>query len=91
MQAYPTSQEHLFDELQRLELLLRMQIEQFRSEAGAVNMSEFRGLFLSEEEIDAVFEIPKQDALANQSTKNANIAQLQKATKKLEHQIADKV
>lgn len=88
MQAYRNSQEHIFDELRRLELLLCIQVEQLRSEGVSSNISEFRGLFLSEEEVNTLLGIPDR---ANESTSSANIPQLQKAVKKLEKQIADKI
>lgn len=50
MKPYSNSREHLSDELHRLDILLRLHIARQRGES--TRASEYRGLFISEEEID---------------------------------------
>jgi ATP-dependent 26S proteasome regulatory subunit len=45
---------HLFHELKRLDLLLGARVERLRLDPVAAGYNQFRGLFLSEEEIDAL-------------------------------------
>jgi AAA+ superfamily predicted ATPase len=45
---------HLFTELKRLDLLLGARVERLRLDPVAAGYSQYRGLFLSEEEIDAI-------------------------------------
>lgn len=63
---------HLFSELKRLDLLLGARAERLRLDPVAAGYNQFRGLFLSEEEIDAILpgrssaqppECPKAEAL----------------------------
>jgi SpoVK/Ycf46/Vps4 family AAA+-type ATPase len=54
MQAYSDSREHLFDELRRLDLLLNLGVARLRSDPAFASFNEFRGLFIAEDEIDAV-------------------------------------
>jgi ATP-dependent 26S proteasome regulatory subunit len=53
--SYRDSLEHLTDELRRLDLILEGSIAHFRSRRGGNPLDEFRGLYLSEEEIDNLF------------------------------------
>ncbi len=52
MESYRDGRQHLFDELGRLDLLLNVQIARQRRDPAYANFNEFRGLFISEEEID---------------------------------------
>ena len=45
---------HLFSELKRLDLLLGARVERLRLDPVAAGYNQFRGLFLSDEEIDAI-------------------------------------
>ena len=51
--CYENSLEHLLDELARIDLLIRMCVLQLRS-ADAGSSDEFRGLYISEEEVDGL-------------------------------------
>src|ERR1044072_1874449 len=52
MSAYRNSREHLFDELRRLDLVLNLAVARQRRDPTLVGFNEFRGLFISEDEID---------------------------------------
>ncbi|RPJ61098.1 MAG: ATP-binding protein [Acidobacteria bacterium] len=52
MKIYQESREHLFDELRRLDLLLNLHAARQRIDPGRADFNQFRGLFISEEEID---------------------------------------
>ena len=61
---YENSLEHLLDELARIDLLIRMQVLQLRM-ADPYGADEFRGLYISEEEVDALLtsgEVPGSDS-----------------------------
>ena len=62
MQGYRDSQEHVFDELRRIDLLLNAQIIRQRCDPIHAGFNEFRGLFLSEEEIDLLLGEQKHNA-----------------------------
>lgn len=51
---YGNSLQHLLDELKRIDLLIRWQIHRLRKERLNDPREEFRGLFISEEEIDDI-------------------------------------
>jgi SpoVK/Ycf46/Vps4 family AAA+-type ATPase len=59
MAGYSSSVEHLLEELQRIDLLVRLQIRRFRM-LGRAGQDDFRGLYIKEEEIDALLadEVP---------------------------------
>jgi SpoVK/Ycf46/Vps4 family AAA+-type ATPase len=52
MPAYRNSIEHLFEELSRLDLILNLRVLAQRTDPSAAGFTEFRGLFIAEEEID---------------------------------------
>ena len=52
MQGYRNSCDHVFDELHRLDLLLNVHIARQRRDPLYANFDQFRGVFISEEEID---------------------------------------
>ena len=52
MSAYRNSREHLYEELRRLDLVLNLAVARQRRDPTLAGFSEFRGLFISEEEID---------------------------------------
>ena len=52
MQGYRNSREHVFDELHRLDLLLNVHIARQRRDPLYASFDQFRGVFISEEEID---------------------------------------
>jgi SpoVK/Ycf46/Vps4 family AAA+-type ATPase len=52
MTAYRNSREHLFEELRRLDLVLHLAVARQRRDPTLAGFNEFRGLFISEDEID---------------------------------------
>ena len=54
MSAYRNSREHLFEELRRLDLVLNLAVARQRRDPTLAGFNEFRGLFISEEEIDTL-------------------------------------
>jgi ATP-dependent 26S proteasome regulatory subunit len=52
MAAYRNSREHLFEELRRLDLVLNLAVARQRRDPTVAGFDEFRGLFISEDEID---------------------------------------
>jgi len=56
MQAYENSREHIFDVLLLLYLRLKSRIERERAEQAQGGFNEYRGLVLSEQEIEALLE-----------------------------------
>src|SRR3954471_12247783 len=52
MTAYRNSREHLFEELRRLDLVLSLAVARQRHDPTLAGFNEFRGLFISEDEID---------------------------------------
>ncbi len=55
MKPYHTAQEDLFEELQRIDLILFYWVQKSRLERQEQKRDEFRGLYISEEEIDSLF------------------------------------
>ena len=53
MTLYANSREHLLDELRRIDLLIQRQVVQFRA-AGRDPDDAFRGLYISDEDVDAL-------------------------------------
>jgi ATP-dependent 26S proteasome regulatory subunit len=58
MEGYSTSLAHLVDEIQRLDLIIRLQVQQVKRKIPATT-HEFRGLYIAEEEIDALLAVSK--------------------------------
>ena len=54
MSAYRNSREHLFEELRRLDLVLNLAVARQRRDPTLAGFNEFRGLFISEDEIDSL-------------------------------------
>lgn len=89
MSFYQHSHEHLFEELHRLDLLLNLQVARQRSDPAFSGFDEFRGLFISEEEIDHIREEPRhKERPAAQA--EAETERLVSALHALEAQIAVK-
>lgn len=54
MNRFDSSLEHLMAELKRVDMRLRLQVERVRQRLGKPGGDEFRGLYISEEEIDGL-------------------------------------
>ena len=60
--AYKNNIEHLFEELDRIDLIVRLGLNQFRNKQQG-SMNEFRGLYISEEEVNAILQIPTSKSI----------------------------
>jgi ATPase family associated with various cellular activities (AAA) len=58
---YTTNLDHLRDELRRLDLLLERAVLQFRARRDQDKSSEFRGLYISDEEIDDLMTVSDEN------------------------------
>ena len=58
MDGYQHPKEYLFNELKRLDLILLYHVQKNRRERCAQKTDQFRGLYISEEEIDSIFGQP---------------------------------
>jgi len=86
MNGFENSLEHLMAELERIDLRIRLRIERWRQRASHGGEDEFRGLYISEEEIDSLIAAGPAPA----ETPNPNDPPLANALAKLEHEIAGK-
>lgn len=87
MDYYRHSREHLFDEIRRLDLVLNLHIERQRHDPAHANFDEFRGLFISEDEVDRLLEGKRERARGN-AQHEAEIKTLVNSIVQLEQQIA---
>ncbi|HEX8748247.1 MAG TPA: AAA family ATPase, partial [Pyrinomonadaceae bacterium] len=53
-EPYPDSREHLFEELRRLDLMLNLRVARQRQDPAFKGFDEFRGLFITEDEVDFI-------------------------------------
>jgi SpoVK/Ycf46/Vps4 family AAA+-type ATPase len=90
MQGYRNSLEHLFDELRRLDLMLHVQVMRRRHDPAYVNFNEFRGLFISEEEIDLIAGRKKDELESNTVQDESEMRMILSAIEQLEEKIARK-
>ncbi|GAB4569843.1 MAG: ATP-binding protein [Anaerolineae bacterium] len=81
---YRSGREHLFDELKRLDLLINAQVIRQRHDPAYAEFDQFRGLFLSEEEIDALL----GERAPNEPTPQADLDRIAAAVSHLEEVIS---
>ncbi|HEX8852935.1 MAG TPA: hypothetical protein VF754_05585, partial [Pyrinomonadaceae bacterium] len=62
MAAYQNNLEHLRDELRRLDILLEQAVKDFRARRTDDSLTEFRGLFISDAEVDELIAGPDESA-----------------------------
>ncbi|HEY0078528.1 MAG TPA: ATP-binding protein [Pyrinomonadaceae bacterium] len=74
--AYANSNEHLRDELRRLDYLLCQAVAEFRARQGEDYAAEFRGLCISEEEIDELLDASSPAPGSNRIETYARLASL---------------
>src|SRR5262252_607139 len=92
MPIYRNSREHLFAELQRLDLILNQQVVRLRSDPDHLGFDQFRGLFIAEEEIDQVLAESRQSAPADQQNEarlNALAEAIERAEQTITQNVAD--
>lgn len=87
MPGYRDSREHLYDELRRIDLLLNAQVARQRLDPAYAGFNEFRGLFITEAEVDqALADKPQKPQAADQTEAET----LANAARRLETGIAHK-
>ncbi len=85
MDAYANSQDYLLDELKRIDLVLFYHVQKSRQQRRGQGSDEFRGLYISEEEMDELFSQTSGKALeqpgepASADLRDITTAILQKA------------
>jgi len=88
--GFETSLEHLLAELQRIDLKLRLRVLETRLADDGRAVDEFRGLYVSEEEVDAIvasaFPLLTDDGAADLS--NSTLGHIIDSLRQLEAQIA---
>ena len=88
MQGYRNSQEHIFEELHRLDLLLNRQVARQRNDPTYAGFNEFRGLFISDEEIDLLVGSKQSKPESDAAQGEAEMRRLCAAITQLEQRIA---
>lgn len=89
MPAFRNSREHLFAELYRLDLLLNLQIERQRRAPASAGFDEFRGLFISEQEIDHLIDDARQAGSSLVTDDTRAMGTLLSTTQQYEQQMAE--
>lgn len=92
LEVYKSSQEHLTDELIKLDALIRFQVLRLRDWHSHNKVDEFAGLYISEEEVDKVLgkESKSQDG-PDPSTRESETTALLNQIKDLRTEIAERV
>src|SRR5262245_5007903 len=87
-QGYLDSHEHIFEELHRLDLLLNLQIAKRRRDPAMAGFNEFRGLFITEEEVNSILGRAKVVTAADQAGGDDDVQSWASALRKIESRIA---
>lgn len=82
MQNYQNSQDHLIEELERLDLIINLQILRQRYDPAYTGFNEFRGMFISEQEIDVIL---KKDTINSDKDSKQAASEIQKVLSAIEH------
>jgi hypothetical protein len=90
MQGYRSSREHVFDKLHRLDLLLNVHIARQRRDPLYASFDQFRGVFISEEEIDRLTGNRQATLECDAAADDAEVAPLFAAIDYLEQQVTGK-
>ncbi|HEX8174251.1 MAG TPA: AAA family ATPase [Pyrinomonadaceae bacterium] len=85
-EPYPDSREHLFEELRRLDLMLNLRVARQRQDPAFTGFDEFRGLFITEDEVDFITGRKGRDD-AQQNGEQAEVAALAEAIEQAERSI----
>jgi SpoVK/Ycf46/Vps4 family AAA+-type ATPase len=88
MQGYHTGRQHLFEELYRLDLRLNVQIARQRRNPASANFDEFRGLFISEDDIDLILGHSQGEQTHQVAEDEPEMQRLEAAIEGCEQQIA---
>jgi hypothetical protein len=87
-ERFQSSCDHLLAEVERIELMLHLQVMRLRQESIPAGDDKFRGLYISEQEIDKIAGasyLHQRDSSARQD--NSNLAPLTQALNQLEADI----
>ncbi|HKS28225.1 MAG TPA: AAA family ATPase [Pyrinomonadaceae bacterium] len=90
-EPYADSREHLFDELRRLDLMLNLRVARQRQDPSFAGFNEFRGLFITEDEVDFITGRKGRDADLDASRNGQHEAELNalaEAIEQMERSIA---
>jgi SpoVK/Ycf46/Vps4 family AAA+-type ATPase len=90
MQGYSSSRAHIYDEMQRLDALLHLYISRQRCDPARADFNEFRGLFLSEDEIDRLIVTTPPHPVGERTPEDNIVSALAPLITQLDHQIARK-
>jgi hypothetical protein len=90
MQGYSSSRAHIYDEMQRLDALLHLYIARQRCDPARADFNEFRGLFLSEDEIDRLIVTTPPHPVGERTPEDDIVSALAPLITQLDHQIARK-
>ena len=82
MSAYRNSREHLFEELRRLDLVLNLAVARQRRDPTLTGFNEFRGLFISEDEIDRLLTGASGQPAEHASQEDEETSKLQEAVER---------
>jgi SpoVK/Ycf46/Vps4 family AAA+-type ATPase len=88
MSAYRNSREHLYEELRRLDLALNLAVARQRRDPTLAGFSEFRGLFISEDEIDKLLAGAGGRPAESESQDDAEVEKLREAVERAGQRIA---
>ncbi|HYO91131.1 MAG TPA: hypothetical protein VEQ40_05825, partial [Pyrinomonadaceae bacterium] len=88
-EPYLDSREHLFEELRRLDLMLNLRVARQRHDPAFAGFDEFRGLFITEDEVDFLTgRKQRDDANLNGQQQAVELAALSEAIEQAERSIA---
>lgn len=90
MSVYRNSREHLLDRLRQIDLLLNIQVARHRCDPLHAKFDEFRGVFISEEEVDYILS-GRQRVWKADRVEGTEIQRLLSAIEQIEQEIATKV
>src|SRR5215218_2583434 len=91
MAAYRNSREHLFEELRRLDLVLDLAVARQRRDPAAAGFNEFRGLFISEGEVDSLLAGDDGAAAGRPPEEDEESSKLLEAVARAERRVAETV
>jgi len=85
--GYQDSLEHLLAELERIELMLRLQVLKMRSQYDHSADQEFRGLYISEEDIDDILTTTASFRKTTSSSNDTSLAPFEENLRQVELEI----
>jgi len=90
-ESFPSSLDHLLAELKRIELKLYLQAMRLRQESNQPGEDKFRGLYISENEMDTIMSaLPFQQAASSSRLDNSALVILAESLKQFETDIVEK-